>query len=331
MIFGSRIADQRFAAAFVLVLGTSSLAGACGGGSSQATCSVNACLKDENNYTASGTLTVPHVATGAGADVNVCWSGITSDILCHDVAPGQIVATTFLRIPDLTEAEITKRLTTGTFEQKLVNLYLTFWVAWEPGATCAVLSKFKFGSRMLIPAEDYLADPKYKYMLLFAASEVAGEQTRSMVFLDPTPGLVVAQVDGPNGCGDLAFTADLTTPKPLSIPAAGPWLVDWSGLTKDGLGNTVTFATIDSLVVGYYDMTVAGLEKKALDYDRIATVLYTVPIDAGATHVDLASATTSTGQPFTGFTAGTGFWAIGLRCSTCQLPAPIAVAIVNPT
>lgn len=316
------------ASSFVLLLA------ACGSGGDEQP-SGNASITNANNYKASGTLNVPHVTTAPGADLNVCWPSLTQDILCHEVAPkDDILATTFLRIPNMTEKEITAQFTTGTFDAGVVDLYVMFKVAWEPGATCAPLSKFKLGGKVMEPATDYVVDAKYKYLLLFAASEAAGEGTKSLVFLDPTEGSTITQVDAPNGCPDvLSFDADLTTPQPVNIPAQGPYVIEWSKLTQDGLGKPVTFLTIDSLIVAFYatPMTVAELEAKALDYDRIATVLYQVPIVDGATSVDLTLAKTSDGTPFTDFSRTDGFWAVGLLCSTCQIPAPIAVAILNPT
>ena len=87
-------------------------------------------------------------------------------------------------------------------------------------------------------------------------------------------------------------------------------------------------------MVGFYAMSRAELEKKALNYREVATELYEIPIVDGATTVDLALAKTSDGKTFSGFTApngADGFWAVGLVCSSCQIPAPIAVAILNPT
>jgi hypothetical protein len=87
-------------------------------------------------------------------------------------------------------------------------------------------------------------------------------------------------------------------------------------------------------MVGFYAMSVADLQAKALDYDRVATLLYQVPIVDGATSTDLALAKTSDGRAFSGFAppdGADGFWAVGLLCGSCQIPAPIAVAILNPT
>ena len=50
-----------------------------------------------------------------------------------------------------------------------------------------------------------------------------------------------------------------------------------------------------------------------------------------ATRVGIASAKDASGKPFAGFASSDGVWAVALMCSTCQVPAPIALAVLNPT
>jgi hypothetical protein len=75
-----------------------------------------------------------------------------------------------------------------------------------------------------------------------------------MVFLDPVASSTNMMVDAPaSGCDILDFEANLTGPTPLSIPMTGEWVVDWSQITKDSMGNKVNFQFIDSLMVGFYE------------------------------------------------------------------------------
>ena len=295
----------------------------------------NAVIKDENNYTTTSTLTIPHVETAPGADLTVCWTTLATDLLGHAVDPvTDIDAVTFLQIPNLTEAEIATQFAAGTFAATKVSLSRDYRVDHTvvPATTCASLSMFKLGASYLAPAQDYVVDAGVKYMLLFATGTTPGTGSKSMVFLDPVATSAVTTVNAPEGAPILQFSADLTTPLPVSIPAAGPWVVDWSQLTRDGAGSTVIFQKIDSLLVGYYPgMTVADLQARALDYDRISpTTLYQVAILDGARSADLATTANALGQPFPGFAQTSGVWAVGLLCSSCQVPAPIAISILNP-
>jgi hypothetical protein len=171
-------------------------------------------------------------------------------------------------------------------------------------------------------------------MLLFATGTTLGAGTQSMMFLEPTAGVNTNSVAAGNGCGILDFQADITTPTPVNIPIAGPWVVDWSQLQHDGLGNPVVPQEIDGLLVGYYaGATVATLQTNILNLETSATSLYQAAIPGGQKYMNLDSASIDGGLVFSGFTGliGTGVWAIGLLCSSCEVPAPIAVAILNPS
>ena len=65
------------------------------------------------------------------------------------------------------------------------------------------------------------------------------------------------------------------------------------------------------------------------DVDMIATTLWSVDVPTGQRHMDLKNAKTSTGAAFAGFT-GNGIYAVALLCSSCQVPAPVAMSILEP-
>ena len=46
--------------------------------------------------------------------------------------------------------------------------------------------------------------------------------------------------------------------------------------------------------------------------------------------MDLAGAKDAGGVAFPGFTQTDGVWALALLCSTCQVPAPVALTIIHP-
>ena len=59
----------------------------------------------------------------------------------------------------------------------------------------------------------------------------------AMTFLKPTSTSTNTQVDAPTGCGMLDFSADLASLTKLPVPAAGPWVLDWRDITRDGQGS----------------------------------------------------------------------------------------------
>jgi hypothetical protein len=309
---------------------------ACGSGGSGPPTTGNASIKNENNYTVTSKLTIPVVPTAPGANLTTCWTLLKNDLLGHPVvAPdSNIESVNFLQVVKLTQEQIAAQFAAGTFDSNSsVKLVRSFRVADAPGTTCAALSAFHTGQDYLGP-QDYVVptDTNTNYLLLFAHGVVPGQGTKTMTFIAPTTGSVVNEADAPEGKPLLQFAADLNKPM-VNIPAAGPWVIEWSQLTQDGMGGDVIYQNIDSLLLGFYpDMTVADVQAQALDYDRIPTAtIYHVAVLDGGRSVDLATAQTSAGQPFLGFTPTNGVWAVALQCSTCYLPSPLAVVILNPS
>ena len=333
MTFSCKIAKSRLSALLILLASPlSPWLGGCGGGSSGP--STNAQIKDENNYSVTSDLTIPVEETQPGADVEVCWDEVATDFMGHDVVPGTgtgIKGVHWGQITRLTEEQIQKQFAIGTFDStKSVKKIRTFPVT-DAATTCAKLSQFHTGESYLVPEQDYLVSVD-KYMLLFASSQVQGEATRSALFIKPTEGSNVTKVKGRSGGPQLQFSADLNKPK-VDIPAKGPWVVDWSTLTKDCVGVDVVFQNIETLRLAFYPgYDTAKLGAEALNYDRIAgATYYKAVISGGKRSADLAEVKTDGGQAFAGFTETDGLWVVALECSKCYLPAPIAVAVVNPT
>jgi hypothetical protein len=311
-----------------------SLAASCGGSSNNpdggGTGPVgNVVMRDVNSYTSVSSLTIPIVQTQSGADLQVCWGDIRQDILCHDITPAaDINNVSFLQIPGMSKEVVSDKLAKGTLSQNDVAVYREFHTT--AASSCATLSQFAFGSA-LVPGTDYVTAANKTYMLLFSTGTTPGSGAKTMLFLDPVGSSATTMVAAPaSSCDILSFQANLTTPTPLSIPMTGDWVVDWSQITKDSMGNKVTFQLIDSLMLGYYEgKSVTDLEMMFKDIDMIATTLWSVDIPTGQKHMDLKNAKTSAGAAFSGFT-GTGIYAVALMCSSCQVPAPVAMSILTP-
>jgi hypothetical protein len=336
MKFGIKLTKLRFGTAFVLLsLALSPWLSACGGGSNGSTIPGNAHIKDENNYTITSKLTIPVRETQPGVDLQVCWDQVKTDFMGHAVTGDTAIkGVHWGQITRLTEEQIADQFAIGTFDStKSVKKIRTFPVPDPPPSPlCATLSQFHTAESYLVPAQDYVVSVD-EYMLLFASSQVQGEGTRSAMFIKPTDGSAVTKVDGPDGGPELQFSADFNKPK-VDIPAAGPWVVEWSQLTQDGVGTEVVYQNIDSLRLAFYPAWgAADLAANALNYDRIqGATYYKVSISSGDRSADLAAAQTDSAQAFTGFSPTNGLWVVALECSKkCYLPAPVAVAILNPT
>jgi hypothetical protein len=295
----------------------------------------NVVLRDENNYTSQSTLTIPIAQTAPGADLEICWSNVTKDILCHDMVPAMdIDNVSFLQILNMSKKNIEDKLALGQLTTSQVKIYRDFHVDQTATSTCTTLSTLSLGGTPADPAQDYVEGADKKYLLLFANGTTPGTGTRTMTFIEPTSASTATAVAAPDGCSSniLDFNADLVTRTPLDIPTAGPWKVDWSLITHDSMGNPVIFQNLDEVMVGFYQgKSIAQLEAEFLNIEISATALYQMPVPPGAKFVDLANAKDATGAAFPGFDRTDGIWAVAVLCSKCQVPAPVAMSILQPT
>jgi hypothetical protein len=307
------------------------LAAGCGSAAMPSDPRGNLRLHDENNYTTDGSLTIPVVETAAAMDLDICWSDVASDLQCHPVsATGDLDNVALLRISHLSQEQVQIRLAAGTLSQSDVAGYLDYKT--DHSTTCAKLSQLSFfGTAIDVPSQ-YIESTDYTYLLLFTKGTTPGLGARSMVFLKPTASSVNHTVAGGPGCGLLTFSADLSSLTKLAVPAAGPWVVDWRDITRDGQGNDVPFAKIDGVTLGFYaGMSVADLQARIFDIELDATTLWDIQLTGGKT-ADLATATDrASGAAFPGFDAtAAGTWMLALTCSRCQNPAPVLLTILEP-
>ena len=321
------------------IFGCALLAAGCGssgGGTAVNVPQGNVVLKDANNYTSQSTLSIPTVETAAGADLTVCWDGIAKDLLCHDmVAATEIDNVSFLQIPNMSHADVAAKLALGKLDENLVGIYRDFHVdhSLSPPSTCTKLSTLALGTK-LDPTQDYVEAPTKTYMLLLEHGTTPGVGARTMTFLVPTAASTTNMVEAPDACGSHILSFQATLGAPIAIPAtdATKWVVDWSQVTHDSFGSAISFGKLDSVMVGFFaGKTVADVQAGFLDIEISATLAYEVAVPAGAKAVDLAAAKLRGGtETFPGFTRTDGTWLAAVRCSRCQLPAPVVLSILQP-
>jgi len=288
-------------------------------------------ILDEHNYRATSSLSIPTIETVSGQDLDICWDGLEKDIQCHDVNPiVDIDNVGLLRLMNLTEDDVEQRLADDDLEQADVDGYVEHRADHE--ALCTTLSALDFFGTKVDIEEEYVENPDRTFMLLFSTGTKAGVGARTMAFIKPAEASDNRTVTIGSGCGHLTFEADLASGTPLAVPAAGPWVVDWRGVTVNGLGNPVPTAGIDRALVGFYPgMTVADLEADIFDLEQNATELFEIAL-SGSRTADLAlGIERDSGEEFSGFARDEeGVWLFGLTCSTCKNPAPVVLSILAP-
>jgi len=288
-------------------------------------------LADAQNYSIESDLSIPSIETATGADLDICWSDLVSDLQCHPVAPQpDLDNLALLRFLRLTHDAVEDRLTSGQLAQSEIDGYLEYHT--DHATTCAKLSSMSFFGTPIEIEEEYRESSEHSYMLLLAEGTTPGVGARGMTFVTPTASSTNTRVDVPSGCGLLEASADIASATPVSIPAQGPWTIDWRNLTRDGGGNPIVFENIDGVLIGFYaGMTVAELQSDILDLELNATTLWQLPLTGGRT-ADLARARQRDNDAaFPGFARSEpGVWVMGLMCSTCQNPAPVVLTVLEP-
>jgi len=291
-------------------------------------------LTDANNFTTiESKLHISSVSVAAETDLTIKWDKIAKDIQCHDVdAAADIDQVNFLRFANQTKESVSELLDNGSPGSD--DLVAPAPFIYEPNGTKTTmkLSDFVANGTQLDPEEHFKQDDTTVYMLLFQKGTSTGQGARSMLFVDPGSGSEDT-VEAPSNedCSLLSYSASLSDLEPLSMPKAGPWRVDWTGVKTNGQGTKLQRAKIDRLMIGFYkDLTVADLEEQFLDLEMIPTDAYELKLDA-VSHASLGSAkNTKSGDAFAGFGTEEGTWIMGLFCDACSSPAPFVVTILQP-
>lgn len=289
-------------------------------------------ITDANNYSSTSVLTLGTIPTAPGTDLEICWEGVIQDMQCHGIDPlAGIDSVTLLRFDNWEQAEIIRRLGIGNIKSSELGFIADTDV--DHVTTCTQLSTFTTFGQALAFETEYVAAPEYTYVMVFSQGTVPGVGAQTMVFVDPVMGNTNTRVDGPPGCpGILNFTADIKEAAPVVIPAAGPWVVNWSGVTTESNGVPLPFSQVSSVLIGFYaGMTAADLEAGFLNIEQTATLLYEMPHDGASLKADLSVAVErTTGAAFPGFDRTDGVWMLAMMCEKCQNPAPLIMTLVQP-
>lgn len=286
----------------------------------------NIVLLDEHNFRYEGDVTVPNVVTASGQDLTICWDQVQANIQCHELDPiADLDNIGLARFPNKTQAEVEQGISLNTLLQADIDGY----VEWNMNHSdaCVQLSEFSFfGTPIDVPSE-YTYDGG-TYMLMLTEGLEPGINAKVITFIEPRQDSTNTRVDVPDSCGLLDFEATLTDLEPLVVPADGPWVLDWSSLTHDGINAPLLLSSIDRLMIAFYEgQTPAELQERFLDLEIIIDRSWEMELPGGTT-ADLSEATGPEGA-FPGF-EGDGTWLLALFCGRCYNPAPVFLTVVQP-
>ena len=324
--------------------GGSGGSGGGGSGGGSVTCISGSTLiaKEANDFNFTSTLTFPPVKVAPKSDLTLDWSGVTTDFLGHALDTKKNLNTILVLMFKLTLADLQTHLNADDIKQKdLVTIPLQY--ATDGSGTSAKLLTFtNSGNPSASDIMSYL-DPtqyspaSYTYTLMAATGSMLGEGTRMIQSFQVDPNSTNTTVNMTKDSTQLTYTADLSHLTPTGVPAGKATLtLDYSQITKNGLGNPFDAGSITKALVGYYSETPAELEKKFLDIELIAKKLYRGDSDTRATNhidlsdnkVDLSALKTDGGDAFSGID-DTGTWLVALQCGGCRNPAPWYLSVLK--
>ena len=300
--------------------------GCAGGGCGGSNCGDKLDFTNGDNYSYGGTVDIPVIQTAAGVNIHVCFDQLSSDMQCHDTDPAtDVVNVGLTRVPDLTPAEINEKIANDTLRQEDTTGYVDVRT---DGATCVDTEDMSFlGTPLNVPNEYY---DGAIYLLFLSESTQPGVGNRMVVMLEPKDELTdVTDVDIPNGCGILDFSADLSSADSKLVCPKSSTKVDWSAVDTNGLGSPLTPSSVDQLVLAHYnDMTAADLEKNFFDLRLLADEEWTLAT-GGEEKANLKDAVNASGDNFDEFES-TGLYLLALNLTSSPNPAPKFLTVLTP-
>jgi hypothetical protein len=286
-------------------------------------------LGDEENYTYEAHIDLSHVEVAAGQDCDVDWSALDTDLQGHPIDPAADVDEVYLTkfSPGLTETDLEGKIAEGKLLQEdIFGAPLLYENA--SAGTAMRLADFEFlGGLAFVPGTDFVDDGAVWALSLATEGQPSFRMSSFVAPIDGSPG---DRIDVGDQSGHLDFAADLTSPRPISIPASHVRDIEWAGLTRNGLGDPIDFDRVEELLLGRYeDLTPEDLQGRVLDLELLAAEKYSMTV-RGRMSADPSLAVDASGAAFPGFGSGE-LWLLVLRCSgpTCTNPAPTFLGVIE--
>jgi hypothetical protein len=316
-------------------VGGSSGAGGGAGMGGDFTCGPNVAANEVNNYSLSSWLSFPPVSVRPDSDLSFDWSGVTSDILGHELDPLADIDQVTVMMWSLSLDELEEVLNSGEIQARHpTTVPLTLFTDNEVssgnlwGFTVAGNPALVEEIMLYYNAAEYPPD-QHSYTVMIASGKSLGQGTRMIqsFLLDPESTNTAVAVT--NTSTTLDYTVDIQGLTPTRIPAATAAIqIDWSSLTVNALGEQFSYYDIDRVMLGRYTETVAELEASFLDLELIAADLYQAFVPSG-TAIDLSTLITENGQSFAGIDSN-DTWVLALICGSCSNPAPWYLTLLEP-
>lgn len=341
--------------------GTTSGTGGSSGGGQCASGKIQ--VQAANNYTFTSNIKLTPMTVKANEpSLTFDWSGLTTDFLGRATNPMTDIDSVLLVELNATVAEFEKHLNDDDNMlmsiaqgplQLLTNKMLTSSNLEDFGVVSQPQNTYKTSMDVKLAVDDYLNPAKFDpSMHMFALMPSQGTKAGSgakmiQVFTvdanSTTTNIKVAAntrlapgMDGHTGgttgpSMSVTYDTSIHGLTPIKVAAGdSTFIVDWSQLTKNGLGRDWVPRSLSRMTIGHYTQTLAELENQFFDLDTLATASYTqyLPYDEPTPVSGLKEAKTS--APFPGID-NTGTWILALFCDPqwCGNPAPWFLTVLQ--
>lgn len=316
-----------------------------------------------NNYTFTSDIKLtPMPVKPNDPNLTIDWSGVTTDFLGRPLDPKADIDSVLLAVFGLSVEDFEKHLNDddgviltsnqGGLEVITDHTATTanlqdLYIPGQPQNTYKTSDDVKKG------VDDYLnpdlVTPTMPRILAVMAQEGtnpgSGARMIQLFTVDPSSTTTTIALGSntllPNGTDghtggttgpsmSVTYDANLHQLTPLKVmPGDTNLTIDWSGLTKNGLGRDFIPRSLYRLTVGHYTQSITELENQFLNIDALGTTYSEdVPSDEP---LSLAGLKDSSGNAFTGID-GTGTWILALFCDPayCANPAPWFLTVLSP-
>ncbi len=283
-------------------------------------------LQDSNNYSFHGGMDISSAPVAEMQDILVDWSGLSVDMVGHDLDPSvDILTLELVLFRYLTQEQVEQGLEDDDLNQSDVALFAS---TETNGSTSAYLSELNVLAYSFDP-ETYLQQDYGTWLLLLTDDLDYGVGTRMALFLEPVVAESNTRVEVGNDSMVLDVEAIITDLEKVELPQDEPEVtVDWTALEYDSRGNDLVMSDIDQLTVAHFaNLTLEEIQASFLDIELLADQMWSAGIESGSS-LRLSALGNDSGS-FTGVDSS-GTWLLSLNCTTCSNPAPLFLTVLEP-
>ncbi|MCK6505718.1 hypothetical protein L6R53_20385 [Myxococcota bacterium] len=284
-------------------------------------------LTDDHNYLYTASMQAETTQVAAWQDVRVDWSALSVDLQQRPVDPTAIDRISLVRM-SLDADEVLQSVADSSLNQSdVIDYRLLDDLA---GRTDVMLSEMAILGNPFDPAQDFAPaeDGKTWILSLWDLERSGRDDILTSMILDPSEASDVVDVAFTDSTASFGLVPDLHSGLPLETSeGAEAYSLEWSSLTRTGAGLEFDPLLADRLVILHFAEDLTTVESDFIALANNDAQAWRADV-YGLDSLDLAEAASEDGEAFPGFDRD-GTWLIGLECTSCTNPVPLALAVVD--